>query len=58
MMLRYIGEAEAADIIEKAVEAVLKEGKHLTCDLGGTTGTREFAEVVIEKMGELKLNYH
>ncbi len=50
MMLRYIGENDAAGKIEKAVEAVLKEGKHLTCDLGGTTGTAEFADVIIEKM--------
>ena len=50
MMLRFIGEVAAADKIEKAVEAVLKEGKYLTCDLGGNTGTREFAEVIIEKM--------
>ncbi|MGH4052547.1 MAG: isocitrate/isopropylmalate dehydrogenase family protein [Clostridium sp.] len=50
MMLRYIGEPAAADKIENAVEAVLKEGKHLTCDLGGTTGTREFTQVVIEQM--------
>ena len=54
MMLRYIGEVEAASVIEKAVEAVLKEGKYLTCDLGGNTGTIEFAEAVIEKM--IKLN--
>ncbi|WP_291632298.1 isocitrate/isopropylmalate dehydrogenase family protein [Clostridium sp.] len=53
MMLRFIGEQDAADKIERAVEAVLKEGKYLTCDLGGTTGTQEFAEVVIEKMGRL-----
>jgi len=50
MMLRFIGEVAAADKIEKAVEAVLKEGKYLTCDLGGNTGTQEFAEAVIEKM--------
>jgi len=50
MMLRHIGELEAADKIEKAVEAVLKDGKYLTCDLGGNTGTQEFAEVIIEKM--------
>ena len=52
MILRFISEVEAADKIEKAVNDVLKEGKHLTCDLGGNTGTREFAEVVIEKMGK------
>jgi isocitrate dehydrogenase (NAD+) len=52
MMLRYIGEPEAADKIENAVEAVLKEGKHLTYDLGGTTGTREFTQVVIDQMAK------
>ncbi|MCB2293122.1 isocitrate/isopropylmalate dehydrogenase family protein [Clostridium algoriphilum] len=52
MMLRYIGEVDAADKIEKAVEAVLKDGKHLTCDLGGNTGTREFTQIVIDKMEE------
>ncbi|MCJ7689173.1 MAG: isocitrate/isopropylmalate dehydrogenase family protein [Clostridiaceae bacterium] len=50
MMLRYIGENDAADKIQKAVEDVLKEGKYLTRDLGGNTGTSEFTEVVINKM--------
>lgn len=53
MMLRFMGEVEAADKIEKAVEAVLKEGKYLTSDLGGNTGTLEFTEAVIVKMGRL-----
>jgi len=53
MMLRYIGEVAAANKIEQAVEAVLKEGKHLTCDLGGNTGTIEFTQVIIDKMQEL-----
>jgi len=52
MMLRYIGEVDAADKIEKAVEAVLKDGVYLTCDLGGNTGTQEFAQVVMDKMGK------
>ncbi|MBU3092539.1 isocitrate/isopropylmalate dehydrogenase family protein [Clostridium sp. CF011] len=52
MMLRFIGEVEAANKIEKAVDDVLKEGEHLTCDLGGNTGTREFAEAIIGKMGK------
>ncbi|MGH4117830.1 isocitrate/isopropylmalate dehydrogenase family protein [Clostridium sp.] len=53
MMLRHIGENGAADKIESAVQAVLKEGKYLTCDLGGNTGTREFAEAVINEMMKL-----
>jgi len=50
MMLRFIGEVEAADKIENALESVLKDGKYLTCDLGGNTGTQEFAQVIIRKM--------
>lgn len=50
MMLRHLGELEAADRIEKAVAQVLKEGKHITVDLGGNAGTEEFAKAVIKAM--------
>ena len=50
MMLRYLGELEAADRVEKAVAKVIKEGKEVTYDLGGSTGTREFADAVIREM--------
>ena len=50
MMLRYLGEFEAADRVEKAVAKVIKEGKEVTYDLGGSTGTREFADAVIREM--------
>jgi len=36
MMLRYLGEKEAADRVEKAVVKVLKRGKKTTKDLGGS----------------------
>lgn len=49
-MLRYMGEAEAADKIEKAVTEVILEGKAVTNDLGGTAGTREFAQEVLERL--------
>ncbi|MBU4561801.1 isocitrate/isopropylmalate dehydrogenase family protein, partial [bacterium] len=39
MMLKYLGESKAADRVEKAVVKVLEEGKYLTRDLGGNTGT-------------------
>ena len=48
MMLRYLGEREAADKVEKAVVKVLEEGKYLTCDLGGNTGTMEYTKAVID----------
>lgn len=50
MMLNHIGEFEAASKIEKAVAAVIKEGKHVTADLGGNSNTLEFTEAIIEAM--------
>lgn len=50
MMLKYLGEYEAAEKIDNAVAEVLKEGKVVTSDLGGTAKTMEFAEAVIDKM--------
>jgi isocitrate dehydrogenase (NAD+) len=50
MMLRYIGEAEAAHNIDVAVSKVLEEGTKLTVDLGGNASTREFTEEIISKL--------
>jgi isocitrate dehydrogenase (NAD+) len=50
MMLRHIGENEAADRAQKAMLAVFAEGKTLTRDLGGTAKTNEFARAIVEKM--------
>src|SRR5919106_427289 len=50
LMLRYIGEREAADRIEKALFAVFIEGQVRTRDIGGTAKTAEFANAIIEKM--------
>lgn len=50
MMLKHIGENEAAARIESAVESVLKEGKILTCDLGGDASTSEFTDEIISKL--------
>jgi isocitrate dehydrogenase (NAD+) len=50
MMLDYLGEKEAGGRIRRAVERVLAEGRYLTYDLGGQTGTQEMAEAIIEAM--------
>ncbi|WP_446898543.1 isocitrate dehydrogenase (NAD(+)) [Clostridium sp. LBM24168] len=50
MMLRYLGEDAPADRIENAVESVLKEGKYLTCDLGGNSTTDEFTDAIVSKL--------
>ncbi len=47
LMLRQIGEIEAADRIEKALAAVIKKGRHTTPDLGGSSSTLEMADAVI-----------
>ena len=50
LMLRYIGEREAADRVETAMFTVFKEGKVRTRDIGGTAKTAEFADAIIQKM--------
>ncbi|MFL0252249.1 isocitrate dehydrogenase (NAD(+)) [Clostridium neuense] len=50
MMLRFIGEMEAADKIDAAIKNVLKTGKALTVDLGGKATTSEFTEEVIKNL--------
>ena len=52
LMLRYIGEREAADRIENALFAVFTEGQVRTRDIGGTAKTAEFADAIIQKMGQ------
>ncbi len=46
MMLRYIGENEAADKFDEAILKVLNDGNVLTGDLGGTASTMELAQAV------------
>lgn len=49
-MLNYIGYKKEAKKIENAIESLIKEGKYLTKDLGGSLGTKEFTKKVIEKI--------
>jgi len=50
MLLRHIGRADLADRITAATEAVLTEGRQLTPDLGGASGTREMADAIIARL--------
>lgn len=56
LMLRYLKEFEAADRLENAVAAVIKEGKDVTYDMKAdrndpsAVGTREMAEAICRKM--------
>jgi tartrate dehydrogenase/decarboxylase/D-malate dehydrogenase len=51
MMLEHLEQADAARAVEQAVAAVLAEGRVRTLDLGGTSGTREVTDAVLEKLG-------
>ena len=46
MMLKYIGEMEAAERVMKAINQVLEEGKYLTYDLGGSAKGSEMARAI------------
>ncbi len=56
LMLRHIGEVDAANRLEDAVRKVLREGKYVTYDLKPTrddptvVGTREMADAVISEL--------
>ena len=50
LMLRYIGEKDAAQKVEDAMMAVFAEGIVRTKDLGGSAKTTEFANAIIEKI--------
>jgi isocitrate dehydrogenase (NAD+) len=57
LMLRHLGEREAADRVENAVAAIIAEGKDVTYDMKPdrndptAVGTREMAQAIVAKMG-------
>jgi 3-isopropylmalate dehydrogenase len=53
LMLEQLGEDKTADLVERAVIEVLKEGKVRTYDLGGTSKTSEVGDAVALKVGEI-----
>ncbi len=50
MMIKWLGEEEKAQRIEKAVAQVIKEGKVRTYDLGGSSTTLDVAQAVASKL--------
>ena len=52
MMLRHIGEEDAATAIEQSVFDMYREGDALTPDVGGDATTSEFADALAERVVE------
>ncbi len=52
MMLRHLGEAEAADAIDAAAERVLRDGETLPGDLGGSASTSAVGDAVVRAIEE------
>jgi len=52
MLLRYLGERDSAERLEKAIAEVIAEGKNVTYDLnlGNPVGTSQVADAVIERL--------
>lgn len=50
LMLHHINEGATAELVQTAIEQVYREGKTLTRDVGGQSGTRAFADAVLEAM--------
>jgi isocitrate dehydrogenase (NAD+) len=50
LMLLHLGEEAAARRLQRAIEDVYAEGKHLTRDVGGQASTREFTDAVIDRL--------
>jgi isocitrate dehydrogenase (NAD+) len=51
LMLRHLGEQDAAERVEDALRETIAEGKSVTYDLGGTAGTAAFADAIIDRLG-------
>jgi isocitrate dehydrogenase (NAD+) len=49
-MLHHINESATAERVQAGIEQVYREGKTLTRDVGGTSGTKAFAEAVLQAM--------
>jgi isocitrate/isopropylmalate dehydrogenase len=56
LLLQSLGRSNDAQLIDAAVDQVLREGTCLTPDLGGTSGTKEVTEAVVKKMRDMSKN--
>ncbi len=50
LMLRHLGETAAAERVEAALNEVLAERVAVTYDLGGTAGTSDMADAIVDRL--------
>ncbi len=50
LLLRHLGETDAAERVEAALRQVIAEGRSVTYDLGGSAGTSEMADAIIARL--------
>ena len=50
MLLEHIGDGERAGRVRRALEGVIREGRTVTRDLGGTASTDEFTDAIIARL--------
>jgi len=48
MLLKHVGQKEAAERVFKGVSKVIGEGRTVTYDLGGEAKTSEMAKAIVE----------
>jgi isocitrate dehydrogenase (NAD+) len=53
LMLRHLGHVDAAERVETALREIVAEGETVTYDLGGTAGTSQFADAIIERLASM-----
>jgi isocitrate dehydrogenase (NAD+) len=53
LMLRHLGYAAEGERVERAVREVIAAGRRTTYDLGGESGTSDFADAVIERLSSV-----
>jgi len=53
LMLRHLGEWEAAHALFEGVRRVIGAGRRVTYDLGGTSGTKDMSEAIAEEVAHL-----